>query len=71
MTIKQIVSDWLKANGYDGLCDDECGCTLEDFMPCDEPRQSCEPAYKQNETPAQSYDFMMGTEKPNKKGRDE
>jgi len=37
--IMTIVKHWLKANGYDGLCDDdvECGCQLADLMPCDDP----------------------------------
>jgi hypothetical protein len=38
ITVKQIVIEYLKINGYDGLyCDynDRCGCGLEDLMPCD------------------------------------
>lgn len=38
-TIRDIVTDWLRTHGYDGLCRDlgdgeECGCSLDDFAPC-------------------------------------
>jgi hypothetical protein len=47
MNLQSIISDWLKQNGYDGLlhaytC---CGCSLDDFMPCGEPKPDCEPGY--------------------------
>ena len=43
MTVREIVIDWLKAHGSDGLrhCDCECGCHLDDFTPCDEPGFDC------------------------------
>lgn len=51
MTIKTIVTRWLKKNKYDGLCllEHECGCGLDDFMPC-EPYWNCDcvPAYKRD-----------------------
>jgi hypothetical protein len=52
MTVKEIVADYvadyLKQNGFDGLCDgDECGCGLEDLMPCgDKMVGDCEPAMR-------------------------
>lgn len=38
MDIKQIAMDWLAENGYEGLAhaELECGCDLDDFMPCGE-----------------------------------
>ena len=46
-TVKEIVTCWLKDNGYDGLFNDYgCGCHLSDFAPCDEMSQGCEAAYK-------------------------
>ena len=41
-----IVEKYLKDNGYDGLCDDECGCSIDDLMPCSEYAGGCSPAYE-------------------------
>jgi len=51
MTVKEIVKEHLEANGYDGLCRDDCGCGLDDFMPCasfalEGVPTCCTPAYK-------------------------
>jgi len=49
MTVKEIIFDWLKNHGYDGLYEEKgcCGCCLADFMPCDEDGGilDCEPGY--------------------------
>lgn len=46
-TVLQIVAAWLKAHGYDGLTDgDDCGCSLEDFVPCGVCLCHCFPAYQ-------------------------
>ncbi len=49
MTVRQILEEWLKARGYDGLChpDCGCGCRIDDIMPCGECFDDCEPGYKQ------------------------
>lgn len=80
--IKNIVRAHLEANKFHGLCNSsiECGCALEDFMPCDEPSHTeCKPAYKWNksqvdkrnhETDGQyiswcgDFDFLMFEDKP-------
>jgi len=48
MVVKDIVSKYLKDNGYEGLFNEseDCGCELSDLMPCDEPRPDCEPGFK-------------------------
>ena len=46
MTVEEIVKQYLKANNYDGLCGEECGCSLDDFMPCEDSCNECEPAHK-------------------------
>jgi hypothetical protein len=46
MTLRDIIIEGLKAAGYDGLQNEECGCGLDDFAPCDEPSYRCEPAYR-------------------------
>lgn len=36
VNIIKIVKEWLVANGYDGLAGDECGCMIDDLMPCEQ-----------------------------------
>jgi hypothetical protein len=44
--VREIVTAYLAANGYDGLANDECGCGLKDFAPCEEgPCPDCRPAH--------------------------
>jgi hypothetical protein len=45
MTIQQIVKCWLIDHKYDGLYGEECGCTVDDLMPCGEPGE-CEAGYR-------------------------
>ena len=51
MTIEEIIKEYLKEKGFDGLRGDHCGCELADLMPCEglgleEPIGLCEPGYK-------------------------
>jgi hypothetical protein len=50
MTAKDIIRDYLKEHGFDGLCCthcDPCGCGLDDLAPCgNDGILDCEPAYK-------------------------
>ncbi len=47
MNTRDIVKEYLIANGYDGLYADECGCTAEFIMPCfGEEFHQCKPGYK-------------------------
>ncbi len=43
MTLHDIVKEWLEKNGYEGLysVDADCGCKLDDLMPCGEPGMNC------------------------------
>ena len=46
--VTDIVTQYLKAHGYDGLFNDymECGCRLGDLHPCDAgPPGECEPGH--------------------------
>ena len=46
-TIKKMVRLYMVQNGYTALAGDECGCTLDDLMPCDEPfMEECVAAYQ-------------------------
>jgi len=47
MNVKEITEQYLRANGYDGLYNEngECGCERGDLMPCDcTGIEDCEPA---------------------------
>jgi len=49
-TLLGIVKLYLKENGYDGLCTDDCGC--DGSLPCcglalENEVSSCAPAYRQ------------------------
>ena len=45
--VKEIVTQYLKANGYDGLFNpNECGCMIGDLFPCGCCDGSCLPGYK-------------------------
>ncbi len=48
MTIAEIVKDYLKREGYDGLYQSgECACLADDLMPCCEDSiADCEAGYK-------------------------
>jgi hypothetical protein len=48
ITVKQILEKWLKENGYDGLATANCGCGLDDLIPCDgDGIWNCNAAYKE------------------------
>jgi len=57
ITVKQILTGWLKKHGYDGLCGDECGCGLDDLIPCDGNPADCVPGYKVPCPPEYVEDF--------------
>lgn len=44
MNVRQITEHWLRANGFDGLATDGCGCGVDDLMPCDGGLDNCKPA---------------------------
>jgi len=48
MKVEDIVKSYLMCSGYDGLFNDGggCGCTLDDFAPCEGVCTECEPGYK-------------------------
>ena len=47
MTVKEIIKQYLREHGYDGLySDNECGCEIDDLGPCDGTLDDCMPGYK-------------------------
>jgi len=33
----------LSLGGHDGLCNDKCGCSIDDLAPCDDIQNDCRP----------------------------
>ena len=48
MNGKEIIIDWLKSHGFDGLYlpDGDCGCIVDDLVPCDSDPCFCEAGRK-------------------------
>ena len=62
MTVIDIIRDYLKAKGYDGLTSGECGCGLDDLHPCCESCFcECKPAYLCKEPVCYRADDDPGT----------
>jgi hypothetical protein len=59
MTVKEIIINYLKGNGYDGLCNYDCGCGFDDFAPCGNIQDNCKPAYKCKKDCSQCNDDDM------------
>ena len=64
MTVKEIVRDYLKKHGYDGLWDDDCGCGVDDLFPCGEGYEHCEAGYARPAPEGSGVDEFIGPEKP-------
>lgn len=63
MTVKEIVIEHLKANGYDGLFNewDKCACKLDDFIPCPAEKViDCEAGYLKPCDCGEDCDFHIG-----------
>lgn len=57
-----MIVKYLEENGYDGLCepDNECGCLLNDLMPCDsEFAMWCEAGHRVECTCGEGCDFHV------------
>jgi hypothetical protein len=46
MNIKEIIEEYLRKNGYEGLCCGGCWCQLDDLFPCDNEILDCVPVHK-------------------------
>lgn len=62
MTVKEIILDFLNKNNYDGLFnpDINCGCGIDDFIPCDITIDECQPAYKKKCEKCEDYNNVEG-----------
>ena len=64
--VRQIVADYLRENGFDGLYNlvVDCACKLEDLAPCDCNLLDCKPGYLQPCPPdCGDHDWHMGDKK--------
>lgn len=61
MNLFDILKKWLKENDYDGLClpEEECGCSLDDFMPCGEPSPRCEAGHRIDAPKDSGFDYFI------------
>ena len=62
--VRSIVKEWLQEHGYDGLCNDGCGCFIDDLMCCPEYVARCQPGYKQRLDDDGYKYWGIGPEKP-------
>lgn len=62
MNVREIVEQYLKENGYDGLyySDVSCGCRIGDLQPCDGPCQDCIAGYKRSVPMDHNADYWIG-----------
>lgn len=60
MTVKEILADWLKSHGYDGLCSDDCGCEISELCPCLWDIHDCVAGHKVKCTPECDHEFING-----------
>ena len=79
MNVYEITKKYLIDNGYDGLFTDDCGCLVDDLMPCDGDCSYCEAGYKMSAEEADKlgyevdpdWDYIVCGKKPEvKDGQD-
>jgi len=60
-TIKEMIREYLEKNGYDGLSCPwaECGCEINDLMPCDGPEKDECFAGHRVEDPTGEVDYLI------------
>ena len=68
MNIRDMIKQFLKENGYDGLCncDNDCACLKDDIAPCGEICGDCFAGYYRKATEEEEYDFYIELKKPEK-----
>ena len=70
MTVKEIITEFLSAGGFDGLSyDGECACLIGDLAPCENLNTECEAGYRINAEPGSEHGFRIVSEKPEVAGK--
>jgi hypothetical protein len=65
LSVEGIIKKYLRENGFDGLCncEMECGCLLENLVPCDSLDEiHCEPGYRVS-TPDKDGGYIVSPKK--------
>lgn len=58
--VSDLLVKSLREIGAEGLCGDDCGCQLDDLIPCGDDPSNCMPAIKQKDPiDIGDYDFVM------------
>jgi hypothetical protein len=65
MKAQDILANYLRENNYDGLCHPrtECGCGVDDLIPCGEYCGDCEPAVLSDNPPEDCDRWYVRAEK--------
>ena len=66
MNVLEIIKQYLKEKGYDGLYSDigECACTIEEVENCGCIGEECMPGYLQECEEGNEYDYSIVPYKP-------
>lgn len=67
MTVAEIIREYLKEKGYDGLfnSDAECACLVSDLCPgCGCPYDECEPGYRKECDCGEGHGFHIAAGSP-------
>ncbi len=70
MNVVEIIEAYLRANGFDGLYTDDCGCQLGDLMPCDGGVGECCPGYRQPCDCGEGHYYHIGPSREGEVSRD-
>lgn len=68
VSVEQIVTAFLRANGYDGLYSDygECACDVDGLAPCGILSQECCAGYRVP-CDCEDHDFHITSERPSER----
>lgn len=64
--VEDIIIKYLLDNGYDGLCNNDCGCPIDSLRPCEFLSLDCTPGYKVQQTTCQDCYIDCGRDIPKK-----
>jgi len=61
-TVTEIVAEYLREHGYDGLCanEGECACEIGDLAPCGEMQDDCWAGHKLPCDCGEGHDWHIG-----------